>query len=68
MWSSHMQRILEWRHPLRQSLLEMGENAPERLTNYCMMHERMWDSLLLSVNRGGHPSGTLVTLPSLGSV
>eukprot|EP00253_Pinus_taeda_P035815 PITA_35815 len=48
MWSSHMQRIREWRHPLKKSLPEMGESAPDRLTCYCMMHGRMWEHPHLS--------------------
>ena len=57
---SHVQRIWEWRHPLKQSLLDMGESAPERLIGYCM-HGRMWEKPHLSSGRGGHLRGTLET-------
>lgn len=56
-----MQRIREWRHSLRESLLEMGESALERLTGYCMMQGRMWEHPHLSTGKGGHLRGTLDT-------
>ena len=60
-WSSHMQRKRESKHPLMQRLPEMGESAPERLENYCMILERMWEHPHHSTGRGGHQIGTIDT-------
>jgi len=59
MWSSHVQRFREWRHPLRQSLPEREESILERLIDCWMMHERLWEYPILSTNKGGHQRGTL---------
>ena len=61
MWSSHKQRSREWKNPLMQRHPEMEESAPERLTSYFMMVERMWEHSHHNVGRGGHLRGTLDT-------
>jgi len=56
-----MQGFREWRHPLRNILLEREESALQTLTDCWMMHGRMWEHPPLSKNRAGHQRGTLDT-------
>jgi hypothetical protein len=61
LWSSHKQRSREWRHPLKQRHPEMEGSEPGKLTDYCMMLERMWEHPHHNAGRGGHQIGTLAT-------
>ncbi len=61
MWSNHMQRFQEWRHPLKKRYPEKEGSKPGKLIDYCMMLNRLWEHPHHIAARGGHWIDTLDT-------